>query len=126
MSGGRGGLGPHIKFRGKIWGKVRQSSPIKRKNLESSVITRRKNWGKISILESNLKFRGQNLGYLSPIFLEAKFGAPTRISEANLGAKSPDLLIWKSPPGKAHQQTEECHLLFSDILSSFRNITTKV
>ena len=45
--------------------------------------------GKIPILESYLKFRGQNLGYLSPIFLEAKFGAPTRISEANFGAKPP-------------------------------------
>ena len=42
-----------------------------------------------------LKFKGQNLGYLSPIFLEGKFGAPTRISEANFGAKPPDLLIRK-------------------------------
>ena len=31
-------------------------------------------WGH---LELYLKFKGQNLGYLSPIFLEAKFGAPT-------------------------------------------------
>ena len=31
--------------------------------------------------------------------LEAKFGAPTRISEANFGAKPPDLLIWKYPLG---------------------------
>ena len=62
--------------------------------------TRRKTWGvllpqdakvgkNIPILESYLKFRGQNLGYLSPIFLEARFGAPTRISEANFGAKPP-------------------------------------
>ena len=36
-----------------------------------------------------MRFKGQNLGYLSPIFLEAKFGAPTRISEANFGAKPP-------------------------------------
>ena len=35
-------------------------------------------------LGSYLKFKGQNLGYLPPIFLEAKFGAPT-------------LLIWKCP-----------------------------
>ena len=40
-------------------------------------------------LGSYLKFRGQNLGYLSFIFLEAKFGAPTRISEAKFGAKPP-------------------------------------
>ena len=51
------------------------------------------------MLGSNLKFRGQNLGYLSPIFLEAKFGAPKIISEANFGAKPPDLLIWKNHPG---------------------------
>ena len=29
------------------------------------------------------------MGYLSLIFLEAKFGAPARISEANFGAKPP-------------------------------------
>ena len=46
-----------------------------------------------------LKFKGQNLGYLSPIFFETKFGAPTRISEAIFWAKPPNLLIWKYPPG---------------------------
>ena len=45
--------------------------------------------GEVSILGSYLKFRGQNLGYLSLIFLEAKYGAPTRLSEANFGAKPP-------------------------------------
>ena len=93
-----GGLGPHIRFRGKIWDKVRPSSQNKRKNLGSSVTKRRKSWEKVPILGSYLKFRGQNLGYLSFIFLEAKFGAPTRISEAKFGAKPPDLLIWKYPP----------------------------
>ena len=92
------GLGPHIRFGGKIWGKVRPSSQNKRKNLGSSVTKRRKSWEKVPILGSYLKFRGQNLGYLSFIFLEAKFGAPTRISEAKFGAKPPDLLIWKYPP----------------------------
>ena len=84
-----GGLGPHIKFGGKIWGNVRPSSPYKRKNLGRSVTTRRKSWGKVPILGSYLKFRGQNLGYFSFIFLEAKFVAPTRISEAKFGAKPP-------------------------------------
>ena len=84
---------------GKIWGKVWPSSPNKRKNLGSSVTTRPKSWGKVPILGSYLKFTGQNLGYLSLIFLDAKFGAPTRISEANFGAKPPDLLIWKYPTG---------------------------
>ena len=86
---GGGGLGPHIRFRGKIWGKVRPSSQNKRKNLGSSVTKRRKSWEKVPILGSYLKFRGQNLGYLSFIFLEAKFGAPTRISEAKFGSKPP-------------------------------------
>ena len=94
-----GGLGPHIKFGGKIWGKVRPSSPNKRKNLGRSVTTRRKSWEKVPILGSYLKFRGQNLGYLSFMFLGANFGAPTRISKAKFGAKPSDLLIWKFPPG---------------------------
>ena len=94
-----GGLGPHIKFGGKIWGKVWPSSQNRRKNLGSSVTKRRKSWEKVPILGSYLKFRGQNLGYLSFMFLESKFGAPTRISEAKFGAKPPDLLIWKYPLG---------------------------
>ena len=44
--GGRGGLGPHIKFGGKIWGKVQPNLTNKRKNLGSSVTTRRKSWEK--------------------------------------------------------------------------------
>ena len=40
------------------------------------------------------------MGYLSLIFLEAKFGPPARISEANFGAKPPNLQIWKYPPGR--------------------------
>ena len=96
----RGGVGPHIKFEGKIWGKVRPSSQDKRKNLGSSVTKRSKSWENVPILGSYLKFRGQNLGYLSFILLEAKFGAPTRISEAKFRAKPPNfLIIWKYPPG---------------------------
>ena len=64
----------------------------------SSVTTRRKSWEKIPMLGSNLKFRGQNLGYLSPIFLEAKFGALTIISEANFGAKPPRPPNMEEPP----------------------------
>ena len=56
------------------------------------------------ILGSYLKFKGQSVGYFSPIFLVAKFGAPTRISEANFGGKfcgqappqPPDMEV---PPG---------------------------
>ena len=58
-----GGLGPHIKFGGKIWGKVvRSSSPNNRKNLGSSVTTRRKSWEK-----------NPNFGVISEI-QSAKFG----------------------------------------------------
>ena len=57
-----GGLGSHIKFGGKIWGKVRPSAPNRRKNFGSSVTTRRKSWEKVPLLGSYLKFRGQNLG----------------------------------------------------------------
>ena len=45
--------------------------------------------------------RAKSVGYLSFIFLEAKFGAPTRISEAKFEAKHPDLLIRKYPPRDA-------------------------
>ena len=90
-----GGLGPHVKFGGKIWGKIRPSSPNKWKSLGSSVTTRRKSWEKIPILGSNLKFRGQNLGYLLHIFVEAKFGAPTRISKS----KRPRQPSMEVPPG---------------------------
>ena len=99
-----GGLGPHIKFGGKIWGKVQPSSQNKKKNLGSSVTKRRKSWEKVPILGSYLKFRGKNLGYLSFIFLEAKFGAPTRISETKFGAKPPRPPNMEVPPlGQKHQ-----------------------
>ena len=74
----------------------------KRKNLGRSVTTRRKVgresqfWGHLGLY---LKFKKHNLGYFSLSLLEAKFGAPTRISEANFEAKPPDLLIWRYPTG---------------------------
>ena len=55
---GGGGLGPHIKLGGKLWGKVRPSSPNKRENFGSSVTTSRRSWEKVPILGSYLKFRG--------------------------------------------------------------------
>ena len=90
-----GGLGPHIRFGGKIWGTTSQN---KRKNLGSSVTKRRKSWEKVPILGSYLKFREQNLGYLSCIFLEAKFGAPTRISEATVWGQTPRPDDMEVPP----------------------------
>ena len=84
-----GGLGPRIRFGGKIWGKVRPSSQNKRKNLGCSVTKRRKSWEKVPILGSYLKFRGQNLGYLSFMFLEAKFGLQQEFQRPNLGPSPP-------------------------------------
>ena len=84
-----GGLGPHIKFGGKIWGKVRPSSPNKRKNLGKSVTARLKSWEKVPILGSYLKFRGQNLGYLSLTFLEAKLGLQQEFQRQILGPSRP-------------------------------------
>ena len=60
-----------------MWGKVQPSSSNKSKSLGSSITTKRKSWERIPLLGSYLKFERQNLGYLSPIFLKAKFGAPT-------------------------------------------------
>ena len=54
---------------------------------------------KSQFLGSYLEFRGQNMEYLSLIFLEAKFGAPTRISEANSEAKPPRPPDTEVPPG---------------------------
>ena len=82
---GGGGLGPHIKFGGKIWSKVRPNSPNKRKNLGSYVTTRRKSWEKVPILGSYLKFRGQNLGICHLCFWRQKFGLQQEFQRQNLG-----------------------------------------
>ena len=101
----------------------------------SSVTKRRKSWEKVPILGSYLKFRGQNLGYLSFIFLEAKFGAPTRISEAKFGAKPPRPSNMEVPPWEVfhdlqlhftHKSTNEhvyadfCQVC--DLLSTVRHV----
>ena len=54
------------QIRGKIWGVL---------SLQDAKIGKESQfWGHLGLY---LKSKGQNLGYLSPIFLEAKFGAPT-------------------------------------------------
>ena len=72
----------------------------------SSVTTRRKSWEKSQFWGHTEIQRENNYEYLSLILLEAKFGAPTRISEANFGAKSPDLLIWKYPPPPEYSRND--------------------
>ena len=102
-----GGLGPHIRFGGKIWGKVQPSSQNKRKNLGSSVTKRRKSWEKVPILGSYLKFRGQNLGlqqeFCHLYFWRQNLGLQQEFQRQNLGPSPPDLLIWKYPPGNLLQ-----------------------
>ena len=80
-----GGLGPVLKSEGKIWAR----SPTKGKIWEVLVLQKTKigtesreynahensQRSTTRILGSYLKFKGQNLEYLSRIFLEAKFGA---------------------------------------------------
>ena len=51
------------------------------------------------ILGLYLKFERQNLGYLSPTFLEAEFGALTRISEEKFWGQAPRLSNTVVPPG---------------------------
>ena len=99
-----GGLGPGIEFRGKIWGTVQSSSPNNRKNLESSVTTRHKNWERITILGAfrviseiqRAKF-GVSVTYI--------FGGKIWGSDMNFRGKiwsqspppPPDLHIWNYP-----------------------------
>ena len=54
------------QIRGKIWGVL---------SLQDAKIGKESQfWGHLGLY---LKLKRQNLGYLSPIFLDAKFGAPT-------------------------------------------------
>ena len=76
----------------QIWGKVQPSRSANMKEEEilgSLVTTRGKNWNKIAILGSYLKFKGQILGNLSPVIFECKIWGSTPNSEANFGAKPP-------------------------------------
>ena len=96
-----GGLEPHIRSGGKIWGKVRPSSQNKRTNLGRSVTKRRKSWEKVPT----------NFGVISEIqrakfgvFVIYIFGGKIWGSNKNFRGKiwgqapPPDLLIWKYPP----------------------------
>ena len=75
--GGRGDLDLTSSLEAKFGARSGQVHLVRGKIWEV-LLPQDVNVGKrISILESNLKFRGQSLGYLSPIFLEAKFGART-------------------------------------------------
>ena len=127
MSGG-GDLDLTSSLEAKFGARSGQVHQIRGKIWESSVTTRRKSWEKVPILESYLKFRGQNLGYLSFIFLEAKFGAPTRISEANFGAKPPRPPNMEVPPGLIYPhhsgENSTLFLLFIFVVNEICNVGT--
>ena len=99
--GGRGGLGPGIEFRGKIWGNVQSSSPNKRKNLGSSVTTTPKNWEKITIWEAfGVIFEIQRAKFgvsVTYIFGGKIWGSNMNFRGKLWGQAPPDLLIWKYP-----------------------------
>ena len=86
----------------QIWGKVQPSRSANMKEEEilgSLVTTRGKNWNKIAILGSYLKFKGQILGNLSPVIFECKiWGSDTKFRGKFWGQAPPHLLIWKYPP----------------------------
>ena len=92
ISGGRRGLDLTSGLEAKFGARFVKVHQIKGK-LGKFCYHKTQKLGRIPILGSYLKLKRQNLEYLSPIFLKAKFGAPTRISEGNFGAKPPDLPV---------------------------------
>ena len=95
---GGGGFDLTSSLQAKFGARSSHVHQIRGKTWEVLLLQEAKVGGKIPILGSNVKFRGQNLGYMSPLFLEAKFGAPTRISEANFGAKPLPISKYGSTP----------------------------
>ena len=75
VGGGGGGLDLTSNLEAKFGARSGQFHQIREKIWE--VLSPQN--AKVPILGSYLKFRGQNLGYLSLILLEAKSGVPTRI-----------------------------------------------
>ena len=73
------------KIRGKIWEVL---SPK-----DTEVGKKYQFWGQY------LKFRGQNLGYLSFILWRQIWGSTKNFRGKIWGQAPPDLLIWKYPPG---------------------------
>ena len=75
------------QIRGKIWGVLLLQ--------DAKIGNELQFWGHLGLY---LKFKGQNLGYLSPIFLEANLGLRHEFQRQNLGpSPPPDPLIWKYP-----------------------------
>ena len=91
------GLGPHIRFRGKIWGKVRASSQNKRKNLGSSVTKRRISWEKLPIWRHIWNSGGKIWGICHLYFWRQNLGLQQEFQRQNLGPSPPGnlLQVWR-------------------------------
>ena len=96
--GGGGGLDLTLSLEAKFGERSGQVHQIRGTTWEVLLPQDAKVGKKIPILGSYLKFREKNLGYFSLIFLEAKFEAPTRNSEADFGAKPPQPPNMEGPP----------------------------
>ena len=130
MSGGGGGLDLTSSSEAKFGARFSQVHQIRGRTWEvllpqdAKVGKESQFWEHLGLY---LKFKGQNLGgYLSPIFLEAKFGALTEISEANFGAKPPNLLIWKYPwvVYGPFQTFNHCYSLPGDLVTKVKQINS--
>ena len=93
-----GGLGPLIKFGGKIWGKVRPSSPNNRKNLGSSVTTRRKRLGKSHNFGVISEIQRAKFGVFVIYIFRGKIWGSNKNFRGKIWGQAPHLLIWKYPP----------------------------
>ena len=94
-------LGPHIKIRGNIWGKVPPSSPNERKNLGSSFATRRKSWEKIPIFGVIFDIQRAKFGvFVTYIFRCKIWGSDKNFRGKYWGQAHPNHLIWKYPLGQ--------------------------
>ena len=80
LGGGGGGLDVTSSLEAKSGARSSQVHQIRGKTWEvplpqgAKVGKESRFWGHLGLY---LKLKGQNIGYLSPIFLEAKFGRPT-------------------------------------------------
>ena len=94
--GGGGGLDLTSSLQANFGARSGQVHQIRGKTCEVLSPQDTKSFEKVPILESYLKFRGQNLGY---IFGEKIWSSNKNFRGKFWGQAPPDLLIWKYPLG---------------------------
>ena len=82
-----------------MWGKVQPNSPNKRKNLGSSVTTRRKNWEKNPNFGVMCEIQRKKFGVFVTYIFRGKIWGSNKNFRGKFWAKPPDFLIWKYPLG---------------------------